>query len=190
MESSLPLDSSSEPPEDGDEKDQKGTQMHIFPPDTSIQFQKLGTSTRTFPNLPAIAAKFASSQASTGTPTILSQAILPTGARAFPKESTQMNHLSQIPLLALKTSAALSVLNLMATCIPPKYFVSSTSYPSNAKRDGKLQIVSKLRISPTRTDFPAQLLISGTHSRMIAGGAADVTVPLAISANELAPLTA
>ncbi|KAL4576048.1 hypothetical protein LXL04_012136 [Taraxacum kok-saghyz] len=49
--------------------------------------------------------------------------------------------------------------------------------------------MSKLRISPTRTDFPAQLLISETHSRLIGGFALAIPVPLETSTNDLDPLT-
>ncbi|KAL4569531.1 hypothetical protein LXL04_025171 [Taraxacum kok-saghyz] len=166
--------------------------MHNFPEDVSKLFQKEGTSTRTFPKTPATAAKFASSHAKNGSPTIFNQAIRPRLERTFPITSTQINHFSQMLLFALNTSAALAVLNLTATCIPPTNLDSTISYPSRDIRDGKLHNTSKFRTSPTNTHLSSHSCTSFTQSNLTACGGfcAGAETPLATSAKELVPLIA
>ncbi|KAL4574428.1 hypothetical protein LXL04_021260 [Taraxacum kok-saghyz] len=114
--------------------------MHIFPWDTSLLFQKGLILTRIFPNDPATASIFDSSHAWSGKPLILIHEILSKRAGLDPICSTQTNHLIQMLLFALKTLAALIELNLMITCMSPRYLIN----------EGKLQSRSKFFISPTR----------------------------------------
>ncbi|KAL4581297.1 hypothetical protein LXL04_017508 [Taraxacum kok-saghyz] len=59
-----------------------------------------------------------------------------------------------------------------------------------ARRDGKLQMTSKLRTSPIKTDSSAHFFISGTHSSVIWVLEEGFSVPCITSAKDLAPLLA
>ncbi|KAL4562907.1 hypothetical protein LXL04_026938 [Taraxacum kok-saghyz] len=134
--------------------------MHSFPLEASEIFQNETASTRILPKEPAMAAKFASSHASSGIPTTFNHAILPMNPLDLPNTSTSRNHFNQIYLFALKTSAALTELNFKTTCIPPAYLISWILKPSSSISDRKLHKMSKFITSPINTDLSAHLCIS------------------------------
>ncbi|KAL4566145.1 hypothetical protein LXL04_030255 [Taraxacum kok-saghyz] len=126
-----------------------------FTPSSSVMISSLNFlrhaelgGTRIFLSPPITAVKLVISQADAGIPTTFTHATLSKRRRVFLKHSTETNHLSQILLLALKTSAALPDLNFKATFMPPMYLTSQMSKPSNEIRDEPLKWCKPLKTIP------------------------------------------
>ncbi|KAL4587744.1 hypothetical protein LXL04_000618 [Taraxacum kok-saghyz] len=135
--------------------------MHNLPAEMFSLFQNELGGTSTFPIFSTTAAKFESSQAWIGSPTTLTQATRSNRTSALLDVSKELNHLSQMFLLALKISADLPDLNFTATIIPPMYLTSQTSKPSSESNEGKLQSMSKLLATPISIPLAAQFTTSG-----------------------------
>ncbi|KAL4591436.1 hypothetical protein LXL04_004401 [Taraxacum kok-saghyz] len=148
----------------------EAVRMQSFPTEMSLAFQNEQLLTRTFPKSWAMTLKLDSSQAFSGTPVILIHVMRSNLSLFLPNVPNEENHFCQMFLLALNTSAALSDLNFMKICIPPRYFVSDTSNPSIANNVGKLQRTSKLFASPTSDDLQDHSCTSLMSSILMVGG--------------------